>query len=152
MSMSDPEGDGGMDAVQQEFRDVPETASDELRRAGQFLLDRLNEYEPDFHDHVSDYMGHVEPAIARFRSALARAPAPAVGDVAELIERLKAEARYVDTEYHGTALLMKEAASSLAEAEERERVLREALTKIGSRGLSYSERYGIARAALGEKP
>lgn len=49
---------------------APDMASD-----GQFLLDRLSEL--DFSDEddvlVSNWCGHVEPAIARFRAAIARA-------------------------------------------------------------------------------
>lgn len=45
-----------------------------MRREAQFLLDRLDEYDPEDEDHVRDWHGHVTPAIARLRRALADKP------------------------------------------------------------------------------
>jgi hypothetical protein len=45
-----------------------------MKEAGQFLLARLDELEwldGQLEDTARDYMGHVDPAIARFRQALA---------------------------------------------------------------------------------
>ena len=42
----------------------------------QFLLDRLEEYDPEDEDHVRDFHGHVTPAIARLRDALAQPASP----------------------------------------------------------------------------
>jgi hypothetical protein len=65
-----------------------EEAADEIERLtsqggvpeGQFLLERLSEVEFSGCDEefVRDWLGHVEPAIERFRSALAAAPSPPV--------------------------------------------------------------------------
>lgn len=38
--------------------------------AAQALVDRLEEYEPDHHDHVRDFNGHVLPALERLKAAL----------------------------------------------------------------------------------
>lgn len=43
-----------------------------MRQEAQFLLDRLDEYDLKDEDHVRDWHGHVTPAIARLRSALAK--------------------------------------------------------------------------------
>jgi hypothetical protein len=51
-----------------------------MKQEAQFLLDRLEEYDPEDEDHVRDFHGHVAPAIARLRNALADKPklAPAL--------------------------------------------------------------------------
>lgn len=41
-----------------------------MKWEAQFLLDRLDEYDPEDEDHVRDWHGHVTPAIARLRRAL----------------------------------------------------------------------------------
>ena len=42
-----------------------------LEAAARFLLDRLDEYEPDADDDGTDFNGHVVPARARLRAAIA---------------------------------------------------------------------------------
>lgn len=42
-----------------------------MKKEIRFLLDRLEEYDPEDADHVRDFHGHVAPAIARLRTALA---------------------------------------------------------------------------------
>ena len=63
-----------------------------MRSEAQFLLDRLDEYDPEDADHVRDFHGHVAPAIARLRYAL-QDPAPKERQMAEekmtLIEQLQ---------------------------------------------------------------
>jgi hypothetical protein len=46
-----------------------------MKKEAKFLLDRLEEYDPEDEDHVRDFHGHIAPAIARLRSALADKPA-----------------------------------------------------------------------------
>jgi hypothetical protein len=41
-----------------------------VKQEAQFLLDRLDEYDPEDADHVRDWYGHVCPAIARLRMVL----------------------------------------------------------------------------------
>lgn len=48
-----------------------------MKKEAQFLLDRLDEYDPEDADHVRDFHGHIAPAIARLRHALADKPNPA---------------------------------------------------------------------------
>lgn len=47
----------------------------ELKSDGQFLLDRLDEFERDLLDDEvgRQYAGHVAPAVTRFRAAIAKA-------------------------------------------------------------------------------
>jgi hypothetical protein len=108
--MSDPEGDGGMEAVQQEFRDVPETASDETAWLIEFPGQRPTYYGHSAEDGlwfgrdhlaairfsrkedaqaVIDDIGWTEAKPVEHMWSGARIPAPVVGDVAELIERLR---------------------------------------------------------------
>ena len=47
-----------------------------MKQEAQFLLDRLDEYDPEDEDHVRDFHGHVTPAMARLRRALADKPEP----------------------------------------------------------------------------
>ena len=47
-----------------------------MKREAKFLLDRLDEYDPEDEDHVRDFHGHVAPAIARLRNVLAAKPKP----------------------------------------------------------------------------
>lgn len=42
-----------------------------MKQEAMFLLDRLEEYDPEDEDHVRDFHGHIAPAIARLRNALA---------------------------------------------------------------------------------
>jgi hypothetical protein len=56
-----------------------------MKKEAQFLLDRLEEYDPEDEDHVRDFHGHVTPAIARLRHALADKPNPAQRKTAEPI-------------------------------------------------------------------
>lgn len=61
---------------EQHYRDeCIRAAAPDLYGDGQFLLDRLSEFERELaDDHVArEFMGHVAPAIARFRAALAKA-------------------------------------------------------------------------------
>lgn len=53
-----------------------------MKREAQFLLDRLDEYDPEDEDHVRDFHGHIAPAMARLRSALADKPNPAQRKIA----------------------------------------------------------------------
>lgn len=48
-----------------------------MKKEAKFLLDRLDEYNPEDEDHVRDFHGHVAPAIARLRHALEDKPNPA---------------------------------------------------------------------------
>lgn len=52
----------------------PPRRDDMSKNEAQFLLDRLEEYDPEDEDHVRDFHGHVAPAIARLRNALANKP------------------------------------------------------------------------------
>lgn len=57
--------------------------------AGQFLLDRLDALEwldGQLEDTARDYMGHVEPAIERFRATLSRFIIPPADPVAEALK------------------------------------------------------------------
>jgi len=51
------------------------TALREMREAGQFLLDRLSEVEIT-EEIAREWMGHVEPAVGRFRAAIEKATKP----------------------------------------------------------------------------
>lgn len=48
--------------------DVMKEALDEA----QFLLDRLDEHEPDHESAVRDFHGHIEPSMSRLRGHLSR--------------------------------------------------------------------------------
>jgi hypothetical protein len=54
---------------------------------GQFLIDRLENYECDIaeDDHIRQYCGHVAPALARFKAAVSAAPPDGVTE-AQLAE------------------------------------------------------------------
>jgi hypothetical protein len=49
----------------------PYSTEPDIRPEAQFLLDRLQEYDPGDFDSEREFHGHVAPAIARLRSALA---------------------------------------------------------------------------------
>ena len=66
--------------------DVQDRSVDILREA-QFLVDRLNEYNPEDDDHVREYHGHVIPPLTRLGrqlAALAAAPSSTPSDHAAL--------------------------------------------------------------------
>lgn len=48
-----------------------------MKQEAKFLLDRLDEYDPEDEDHIRDFHGHIAPAMARLRHALADKPNPA---------------------------------------------------------------------------
>jgi|GEM_PF-902820 len=50
-------------------------AAPDLEQDGSFLLDRLDEFASEFQDDdvARQFYGHVSPAMARFRAAIARA-------------------------------------------------------------------------------
>lgn len=54
-----------------------------MKKEVQFLLDRLDEYDPEDADHVRDFHGHIAPAIARLRHAMADKSNPAQRDPAD---------------------------------------------------------------------
>lgn len=60
-----------------------------MKQEAQFLIDRLDEYDPEDDDHVRDFNGHVAPAIARLRGALSGDVASVpVEDIQEAIDLL----------------------------------------------------------------
>lgn len=60
----------------------------EVLHEARFLLDRLEEYDPEDEDHARDFYGHVVPSIARLSDLLAAHPTVKVsGDAAEMRER-----------------------------------------------------------------
>ena len=75
------------------------TREDALRRSGQFLLDRIDQLEwsnDGYDDLVRDWMGHVDPALDRFRAALSTlphkeeaTPAPVGEQGADIVEAAK---------------------------------------------------------------
>ena len=49
-------------------------AAPDLAADGKFLLDRLSDFESEISDEQArEWFGHVQPAIARFRAAIAKA-------------------------------------------------------------------------------
>lgn len=49
--------------------EAAEAERDRLKEHGQFLLERLNDFDPD-HSPVRNWHGHVVPALERFQAAL----------------------------------------------------------------------------------
>ncbi|GEM70984.1 hypothetical protein SAQ01S_07500 [Sphingomonas aquatilis NBRC 16722] len=73
----------------------PARGGDELRATAQFLSDRLDDLEwmdGDLESTLRDFMGHVDPAHARLKSALASTDMAGAGDVDAAIAVVRAHA------------------------------------------------------------
>ncbi|MEI9995156.1 MAG: hypothetical protein WDM91_11215 [Rhizomicrobium sp.] len=118
-----------------------------------FLLDRLAHFEgnKDLSDHdMREWNGHITPAIARLRSAIAAAPSPVAPTTQVGVDALLDAARA--EERKRLAKLLEERASQLPGGIERAGFFLSAITVRRGRLLTNAEQIANLRAAISDEP